>query len=306
MYIIEVVKNQNSLLNQFVIKNERLKFHSAIYPNLGASLQKLTSHNTEIINGISNTVEGLNDYKNTYKSAFLFPFPNRISGGKYEFSQKKYELDCNETALNNALHGHIYNKPFSIKSIETSENNAIVSLYYTDEGKTKGFPFPYRLEIIYTFSPKKIAINFQVFNNGIKSFPFGIGWHPYFNSKNISKSVLDFDGDNQYILNDQMIPTTETSLKFKTPLTLEDTFLDNCFIINKPKTTFKTEAYKIGIDFISETKRSYLQVYTPPTRDCIAIEPMTCAPNSFNNKNGLLVLEVNANFEWQINLEYQL
>ena len=306
MYIIEVVKNQNSLLNQIVIKNERLKFHSAIYPNLGASLQKLTSNNTEIINGISNTVEGLNDYKNTYKSAFLFPFPNRISEGKYEFGQTKYELDCNEKALNNALHGHIYNKQFSIKSIETSENNAIVSLFYTDEGKTNGFPFPYRLEIIYAFSPKKIAITFQVFNSGEKSFPFGIGWHPYFKTSNLKSSSLDFEGETQYLLDERMIPQREILLKFKTPLTIEDTFLDDCFITNKPQVYFKCDTYSIGIDSSPKSKKNYLQVYTPPTKDCVAIEPMTCAPNAFNNKNGLQVLEANANFEWQINLLYQL
>ena len=304
MYIIEVVKNQNSLLNQIVIKNETLKFHGSIYPNLGASLQNLTSHNTEIINGISNTVEGLNDYKNTYKSAFLFPFPNRISEGKYEFGQTKYDLDCNEKALNNALHGYIYNKPFSMKNIETSENNAIVSLYYTDKGITKGFPFPYRLEIIYTFSPKKIAINFQVFNNGVKSFPYGIGWHPYFKTSNLKTSSLNFEGETQYFLDERMIPQFEIPLKFKNPLTIKDTFLDDCFITNKPQVYFKCDSYSIGIDSSPKNKKNYLQVYTPPTKDCVAIEPMTCAPNAFNNKNGLQVLEANANFEWQISLEY--
>src|SRR5665648_619205 len=100
MYIIEVVKNQNPLLNQIVIKNENSDFQGIIYPNLGASLQKLSSNSIDIIEGISNTVEGLIDYKNTYKSAFLFPFPNRISEGKYEFNQTKYELESNEKALN--------------------------------------------------------------------------------------------------------------------------------------------------------------------------------------------------------------
>jgi aldose 1-epimerase len=304
MYIIEIVKNQNPLLNQIVIKNEKSNFYSIIYPNLGASLQKLSSNNTEIINGISNAAEGLNDYKNAFKSAFLFPFPNRISDGKYEFGQTKYELDCNEKPLKNALHGHIYDKQFSIKNTETSENNAIVSLYYADEGKTKGFPFPYQIEIIYTFSREKITIDFQVFNNGEKSFPFGIGWHPYFKTSNLNANSLDFEGASQYSLNEKMIPQDEIPLKFKTPLFIEKTTLDDCFITNKPQATFESEAYKIGIDFFPKNKKNYLQVYTPPTRNCIAIEPMTCAPNAFNNKNGLLILEPNKKFEWQISLEY--
>ena len=35
----------------------------------------------------------------------------------------------------------------------------------------------------------------------------------------------------------------------------------------------------------------YLQVYTPPGRESIAIEPMTCAPNAFNNGMGLIRLD---------------
>ena len=202
------------------------------------------------------------------------------------------------------MHGHIYNKPFSVKSLETSGDNAIVSLYYANEGKTKGFPFPYRLEIIYTFSVKKLAINFQVFNNGVKSFPFGIGWHPYFKTSNLKSSSLDFEGKTQYELDNKMIPQFEIPLKFKTPLLIENTFLDDCFIANKPEIYFQCDTYSIGIDSSPKNKKNYLQVYTPPTGDCVAIEPMTCAPNAFNNKNGLQVLEANANFEWQISLEY--
>lgn len=306
MYTIEIVKNQNRLKNQIVIKNEKLHFHSIIYPNLGASLHKLSLNSIDIIEGISNTFEGLNDYKNTYKSAFLFPFPNRISEGKFEFDQKKYELDCNESALNNALHGHIYDKPFTVKNIEATESSAIVTLNYADGGKTKGFPFPYQIEIIYTFSANKIDINFNILNTGKKSFPFGIGWHPYFKTGNLNLSSLNFEAKNQYLLDEKMIPLKEISFKFNTPLTLKNTFLDDCFITKKPKASFKCDTYKIKMNFTSTSQKNYLQVYTPPARNCIAIEPMTCAPNAFNNQNGLLVLEPNAHFEWQIILSFEL
>jgi aldose 1-epimerase len=234
----------------------------------------------------------------------LFPFPNRVSEGKFEFDQTKYKLDCNETALNNALHGHIYNKPFSVRSMEVTENSAIITFNYADEGKAIGFPFPYRTEIIYTFSKEKIAINFNVFNTGEKSFPFGIGWHPYFKTGNLNSSSLDFEAETQYELDSKMIPQFEIPLKFKTPILIENTFLDDCFITKKPKVSFKCETYSIEIEFTSKTKKNYLQVYTPPTRDCIAIEPMTCSPNSFNNKNGLQVLAPNAHFKWQVILRF--
>ncbi|MCJ7554163.1 MAG: hypothetical protein MUO34_09805, partial [Ignavibacteriaceae bacterium] len=40
-----------------------------------------------------------------------------------------------------------------------------------------------------------------------------------------------------------------------------------------------------------EQKYNYLQIYIPPERKSISIEPMTSNVNSFNNGEGLLILE---------------
>ncbi|NLP58236.1 aldose 1-epimerase [Lutibacter sp. B1] len=304
MYKIEELDNENPLLNQVIIKNDTLNFQSSIYPNLGASLQKLSFSDVDIIDGIENNNIGLNTYRSKFNSSLLFPFPNRISNGKYTFKTVNYKLACNETALNNTLHGFVYNKSFKVKNTEVSKEIASVIFSYTDEGKSKGFPFSYQLDVTYTFTKEKMSVNFTVFNNGDKSFPFGIGWHPYFKTSNLGESILNFNADNQYSLDEKMIPQNEIPLKFKTPLLLKDMFLDDCFITKQSTSSLKTNNYAIEIDFSSKTPNSFLQVYTPPTRDSIAIEPMTCAPNSFNNKNGLLVLEPKKSYDWKIDMKY--
>lgn len=40
-----------------------------------------------------------------------------------------------------------------------------------------------------------------------------------------------------------------------------------------------------------KNKFNYLQLFTPAHRKSIAIEPMTCNINAFNNKEGLIILE---------------
>ncbi len=305
MYQITNIKHKNPLLNQLIITNTALKFEAIIYPNLGASLQKLSSNEMDLIDGISNSEEGLNDYKSTYKSSILFPFPNRIHNGTYEFKGKKYKLNINETSLNNSLHGCIYNTHFTLKNDNVSNDKASVTLHYSNKGTTLGFPFSYNFEINYIFTRHKMSLNFAVLNSGNEAFPFGIGWHPYFKTNNITESVLDFNATHQYLFNEQMIPSSKTLLKHRTPLKIGATFLDDCFITNKPATNFKTLEYDFDLEFSSKEKESYLQVYTPPHRKSIAIEPMTCAPNSFNNKDGLLTLQPNEKFDWEIELSYQ-
>jgi len=306
MYRITTKENTNPLLNEVIILNEKLNFKGIIYPNLGASIQKISINDIELIDGITPNEFGLTTYKNKYNSSILFPFPNRIENGTFEFENNTYQLELNELALNNRLHGHVFNKYFTVKDIFTSENNAKIIFRYKNTETEKGFPFPYTLDLTYTFTNNKISLDFDVHNSGTKSFPFGIGWHPYFKAKNLIESVLDFEADKQYLVNKNMIPTGETSLKFKTPLQVKDTFLDDCFITKNSKSSFKTSDYKIIIHFSSESPNSFLQVYTPETRDCIAIEPMTCAPNSFNNENGLLILKAGEKYKWKVDLNYSL
>jgi len=306
MFIIEEINNQNSLLNQVIITNESLNFKSSIYPNLGASLQQLSLNKIEIIDGISSNKEGLSMYKNKYNSAFLFPFPNRVYDGIYSFEKNNYELKINETALNNAIHGHIYNKSFLVKNKQASENNATITFSYLNDDSTKGFPFSYQFEVRYTFTSEKISIEFNVFNAGKKAFPFGIGWHPYFKATNLNESILNFTADQKYLVDEKMIPTNKTPLKIETPLLLGETFLDDCFITKLSKASYKTNNYKIDLDFSTKKPNSFLQVYTPDSRDTMAIEPMTCAPNSFNNKDGLLILKPSEKYKWKINLGYSI
>ena len=151
MFKIISAEKENSLLNEVIITNETLKLNCSIYPNLGASIQKLNSNGIEIIDGITNDEKGLELYKNKFNSSFLFPSPNRIADGKYSFNGIDYQLECNETGLNNSLHGHIYNKSFQVSNTETSDNFAAVTLTYSNDGSVQGFPFKYILDITYTF-----------------------------------------------------------------------------------------------------------------------------------------------------------
>jgi aldose 1-epimerase len=52
-------------------------------------------------------------------------------------------------------------------------------------------------------------------------------------------------------------------------------------------------------------KYNFLQVYTPPHRNTIAIEPMTCLADAFNNKKGLIILKPSetASFSFGVKLE---
>ena len=130
MYKITDKKNKNPLLNEVIISNKELNFTSCIFPNLGASLQKLNCNRIDLIDGISANDDGLKTYKNKYNSAILFPYPNRIADGTYMFKNINYNLEINELALNNRLHGLVFNQSFTVKEKFTSIENAKIVFNY--------------------------------------------------------------------------------------------------------------------------------------------------------------------------------
>ena len=185
--------------------------------NQGGRLSNLMFDNTKILADFNAST-----YKDNYASAILFPFANRIKDGKYTFKDSKYKLECNETYKNNALHGLVYNKTFVLINKKLTSDFASVTLQYKDYGKTKGFPFKFHIEVTYTLSKNGMTLAIKVKNKGKKTFPFSLGWHPYFYSTDLDKSAINFKSDKKYVCDNQQIISGTTALNLQMPFKLKD------------------------------------------------------------------------------------
>ena len=242
-------------------------------------------------------------YENNYASSILFPFVNRIKDGKYTFNNSKYKLNCNEVDKNNALHGLVYNKTFVCTKNVSTLNYASVTLQYNDYGKHLGFPFKFNIELTYTLNKKGIILSVKIANKDKKNFPFSIGWHPYFYSKNLDNSSLNFSSNKKYVFDNQQIISGTTDLNIEMPFQLKAITLDDCYQLKTNEIYFSTPEYSFNIE--STSKENFLQLYTPEVRNVIAIEPMTGAADNFNNEIGLQTLQPNEtyNMKWLIAID---
>ena len=302
MFEVERVTNNNALLNHIHVFND--KTSCKIFPNLGASLQELSSETVPIINGIQVSEKGISEYQNLKKSALLFPFPGRIENGSYIHNQQSFQLEINETKHSNAIHGLIFDKPFEVESIETSAENAKVVISYISNKKLSGFPFKFRLIVTYLISNDSLKLSINVKNLGEESFPFGLGWHPYFKSENLANSYFSFSSEEQLVCDENQIPKTAKRNTLPQNFKLESRFFDDTFILLNKEVTFKTENYSLDMIF-SETSEGFLQIFTPHDRKSIAIEPMSCSPNAFNTHNGLKTLQPSEIYIWQVDLNFR-
>lgn len=278
------INNYSENQQRFItVSHTAEKVFAKISLDEGASLQELSFGKTQVIKKQPNF-----EYKDSYASSILFPFCSRIENGAYEFEGKKEVFHCNESGEKNALHGLIYNKKFDLISQNISDNFAAITLGYFEKTGEKGFPYKYDFYVTYTFSEGGLALQIIVKNEDESSFPFTLGWHPYFLSDDLPNSIFQFESHQKVVFNEQLIAKEVVDLKTGSSFSIDNQQFDDCFILKNPITVFKTPTYDLMLN--SNSKEHFLQIYTPKGLPIVAIEPMTGISNSFNNNIGLQVL----------------
>lgn len=297
MYRIKEVRDNSKDISCIEIENSDKSGYAKIYLDLGASLQELKLKRKAIIEDLHPLT-----YNNTYASSILFPFANRIKDGAYTFDGNSFKFEINETGNNNALHGLVFNKTFQIIAQETTDDFASVKLLYKEENESLGFPYTYSIQVEYTLKDDALDINVLVTNTDTKRFPFTIGWHPYFSCSDLSNSTLSFDRNKQITFDERCITNGSMDINNESGFEVKDKQLDDCFILNSGKTQFNTPDYSLLIN--ASSKENFLQIYTPPRANTIAIEPTTGVSDSFNNKIGLQTLKANETYSvsWNVKL----
>jgi len=286
--------------NYLELRNSDMDFRAKIYLNQGGSLQELTLNNIQIIKEF----ESVSSEKK-YASSILFPFTGRIENGNYTFNNSIYQLEINNPETKSAIHGLVYNKVFEILSHKTTDESLTISLKHNQTDREIGFPFKYSIIITYTFFKNGIELTAHIKNDDDGPFPYGLGWHPYFFSKNLYESTLSINSSKKIVFNKNMSPLKLTANNYNSEFQIKDKKLDDCFLLLKNGIKLKTPNYNLNIH--SSASENYIQVYTPSTeKDCIAIEPLTAAPNCLNNNIGLQILNPDdaATVKWTIELNH--
>ena len=270
----------------------------SLVPEFGATLLELNFNGKNILDSYK-TPEHLasGDWS---KSAILFPFPNRLDDGKYNVNGIDYQFPINEKGRNNALHGLGFDKSYEVKGMTVQEDFASVSCVYQSKGNNSAYPFTFLFEITFTIkNSNEFEVEMYFTNESNHAIPIGLGWHPYFIlDEESNDSWLQLPNCKKVEVNDKMIPTGEKTIfeDFKKLRRIGDSSLDTCFEIeDKSENVNILLKGRFGeINYWQETGAqlwNFFQIFTPPARKSVAIEPMTCNINAFNNGDGLVMLE---------------
>lgn len=276
--------NQSSFV-EIKYKSSKLQ----IAPKYGCNPNILILNNQKVLDG--NETEELLKDDFICKGDFLAPFPNRVCDGIYSFEGKTYQLFPNETARGHALHGFLMKKECALSSQYEGEDCAVAEFRTTiTKGEFQGYPFDLTITLRFALKETALEIEITAKNIGAQNAPYGIGWHPYLTvGKKIddctlripAKKIMEVRTDKELIPTGKLLDSTFGS----EPRTIGDTQLDTCFAeLVDHSVRFE------NIELWMDESMQYFQSYTPDERMSLAVEPMSCAPDAFNNGRGLVTL----------------
>ena len=226
----------------------------------------------------------------------LAPWPDRLVDGRYLFENKYYQVPVDDIENMTANHGLVAWKEWHISSISPT---ALVLKTYVSP--IYGYPFLIDLSVNYeVINGMGLKVDITATNIGKIDAPYGVGMHPYLTceGETIDTCRLTMPYKEVYTLNerkiaDRLVPVDDLGFNFTSERVIGDTQMDHTFA--SPDATHMNTVLLENRDLkvYCKTNAPYMQIFTPPflNRKFLAVAPMSCPSNAFNNGTGLIVLK---------------
>lgn len=271
--------------------------HRAVLVEVGGTLRSYSVDGVDIVDGF-----GTDEISPGSAGQILAPWPNRIRDGKYEFEGTAYQLALTEAARSNAIHGLVNWSRWRL----ASQAADAVTLEF-DLPALIGYPWSLTLRTHWSVSAAGLKCVQEVVNTAETNAPWGYSVHPYLKvpGLTVDETVLHVPAKSRILADSRLLPIGATKIAgtefdFSAPrrigaLVLDTTFGDIDFDADGI-TTLTLSGGERDITVWADDKFRYWQVFTADTlhgerhRRSIAIEPMTCPPDSFRTGRDLIVL----------------
>lgn len=206
----------------------------------------------------------------------LVPFSNRIGHATLDWQGTLYPLVRNNGEEPHAIHGIGWQRRWEV--LEQSDAYALLSFEHRGDAS---WPFAFDASQTLRVSPGAIEFTLSMTNQSGGSAPAGVGWHPFFVKR--ARSHLAFRATGRWEMGSDKLPTQRTA---STGLDADCAALDldHCFDGWNGVAVLRDERFTIRV----ESNVSRLVVFTSPTREHIAIEPVSHVNNAVALARGAL------------------
>jgi aldose 1-epimerase len=272
----------------------------AVITEVGATLRTYVKGGLSVVEGFAGE-----EVPTGARGQVLFPWPNRIGGGEWEFSGREARPTIDDVVHDTALHGLVRWRPFRVEAV--NQNRCVLSLLLHP---SPAYPFLSEISIAYHLGSLGLTVTTTVTNRDGVPLPFGVGFHPYLavTTPTIEGAQLEVPAKSYVAVDDRQLPTGEilplsgNQLDFSQRKSLSGHELDVTYTdLIRDDSGLAVATVQDGnggeIDLSVDRNFPYLQVFTGDTlekgrrRTSVAIEPMTCPPDALRSGKDVVVLE---------------
>ena len=268
--------------------------YAASIASVGATVRSLTHAGRDLVVPFD-----ADEVRPSYRGATLAPWPNRIVDGTYRFAGREYQTALTEPARAHALHGLVGWLDF--EPVHTGPNQ--VTLVATIEPQS-GYPWRVRVQTDFVLDANGLSQSVRAQNLSAEAAPWGTATHPYLvaGPGTVNDWTLQLPATQVLAVTaDRLIPTGLHSVHshhpeqfdFRSPRQLGDVFIDHAFTGLQWDQTGQvavrvTHPAGTGVQMVWQTSCPWVQIHTADkpspelSRLGLAVEPMTCAPDAFN------------------------
>ncbi|WP_374315275.1 aldose 1-epimerase family protein [Microbacterium sp.] len=285
--------------------------YEAVIASIGATVRSLTCRGRNLVVPFD-----ADEVRPSYRGATLAPWPNRVVDGRYTFGGVERQLALTEPARLHALHGLAAWLDF--EAVDKGPDHVTLAAVIQPQSS-----YPWRIVVVTTFSlgPEGLTQSVTARNDSAEAAPWGTGPHPYLvaGAGHVDDWTLELPAAQVLgVTEDRLIPTDLVAVDaddperfdFRTPRRLGAVEIDHAYSgLTRDEagiaTVRVTDAAGSGVQMSWDAACPWVQIHTADksepelSRLGLAVEPMTCAPDAYNDADyafhtGLIALEPGA------------
>ena len=259
--------------------------HRAVITEVGATLRSYTVAGNHVVRGFE-----ADEVVHKGRGQQLLPWPNRIRDGRYTFDGTEQQLALSEPDRHNAIHGLARHVVWDL--VEQTEDSITQSVRIYPQ---IGWPGVLEAVLTHTVSDRGLQVTVRATNIGSTDVPFGYAAHPYLTvgEEQVDDVSITVPAARYLEVDDRLLPVrlspvdgTESDLRSGAPLGSAN--LDTAYTDITPDADGRWRVQlSLGdrhAELWGDSTMTWIQVFTGEQYRnlSIAVEPMTCGPDAFN------------------------
>jgi aldose 1-epimerase len=217
----------------------------------------------------------------------LHPWANRLARRRYVAAGVAVDLrglDLPTDGLGQPMHGTMVGRPgWEVIRATADARRAVLSTrfdYGAHPDLLAAFPFPHVVGLTATVTPSALAVTTTVTATTDQPVPVSFGWHPYLRVPGPRSAWrLRLPAVEHLALSRRQIPTGRARAEGADDEPIGDRTLDDGYALGADR-RFALTGSGVSLDVTFDAGYPFAQLWVPPGRRFVCIEPMTAPVNA--------------------------